>query len=563
MDKLPPRPGHPVQGETTHESSAKTTVGSDGRRNVRHQGSKTNLHKPLQSNDVAKTALKDRVISKAPEVHGSQPNNPNNNVAVKNLAKALATLQHAIDECAKPGYRVSKSDALLRSIKTLQGINKRLGDTGGDLRLKEKLTNLLGTQIAKGRTNMTLSDFGRISKLANSVVDAPTRAQMEKKAVKLLICAQDLLNDSAYNYSPREYTAPFTLENAEKGAFIGDNDEQSNLAADPAMADGVMPALDSVDDSDVVIRDAHTTPIPTPPPPPPLPGEQAVDSYSADEHMAPDVMAALESVDDSDVVIRDTRTTAIPTPPPPPPLPGEQTVDSAIARPRSTEASKGYDAVIEELKQKLLEKGGPVEAADPSVVAAPGKNPVNKPASGKLSDLDRARKADASKGYDAVIAELKEKLLKRGAAVEADHPQSASTGVETQATVEASDVLSEGKSQASVMEQISGKQPDHATLKDIRAELINELKEVLSKRRDAVAPDDDSVQEPDELLPVAKGDKTVTEQSILPEQRAIADAQREARKNNYDAVIEELKNLQKLQKSSGAYHSKKDGNRQE
>ena len=278
MDKLPPRPGHPVQGETTHESSAKTTVGSDGRRNVRHQGSKTNLHKPLQSNDVAKTALKDRVISKAPEVHGSQPNNPNNNVAVKNLAKALATLQHAIDECAKPGYRVSKSDALLRSIKTLQGINKRLGDTGGDLRLKEKLTNLLGTQIAKGRTNMTLSDFGRISKLANSVVDAPTRAQMEKKAVKLLIYAQDLLNDSAYNYSPREYTAPFILENAEKGAFIGDNDEKSGLAADPVIANGVMPALDSVDDSDVVIRDAHTTAIPTPPPLPPLPGEQTTDS---------------------------------------------------------------------------------------------------------------------------------------------------------------------------------------------------------------------------------------------------------------------------------------------
>ena len=147
--------------------------------------------------------------------------------------------------------------------------------------------------------------------------------------------------------------------------------------------------------------------------------------------------------------------------------------------------------------------------------------------------------------------------------MKSEHPQSISTAVETQTVVEASDVLPQGKSQAAAIAQISGKQSDQATLKDIRAELINELKDVLSKRREAVAPDDDSVQEPDELLSVAKSDKSVTEQSISPEQRAVADAQREARKNNYDAVIEELKNLQKLQKSSGAYNSKKGGNRQE
>ena len=218
MDKLPPRPGLPTHSGTASESNEKNTVGSSGSRGIRNQGAKTNLHKPDSSNALVKTSLKDRLISKKPEVSDKKTG-----VAIKNLSKTMATFQHAINACAKPGYRVSKNEAVVNSIKALRGICRQLGNTGDAVHLKRKLNDLLGTQIGRGRINMTLSDFGRISKMVNTVADAPTLAGMEKKTAKLLTRAKELLTDTAYNYSPKEYTAPFIEENARKGAFIGDN----------------------------------------------------------------------------------------------------------------------------------------------------------------------------------------------------------------------------------------------------------------------------------------------------------------------------------------------------
>jgi len=726
-----------VQGGTAHEPPAKTTVGSDGRRSVRRQGGETNLHKQPLSGGVVNTALKDRLVGKAPEVHGKKAG-----VAIKNLENKMVTLQQAIELGAEPGYRASKSQALVKSIRTLRGISGQLGNTGSDVQLKKELNDLLGTRISGGREGMTLSDFGSTHKLAKFTADAPTRTQVEKKTVELLARAHSLLNGSAYNYSPREYTAPFILENAEQGAFIGDNGRFAddtdvstikgwnsdykrtshagpivfgrdgrplnpmgvtgvtgrgalglwgpNHAADTivtrpgdngttevlliqrkdtgqwALPGGMVEnktsvlnaALKELAEEALVIGDcsdgknlnheaidnkvqelkqyqcfqraentykgvvddprntdnawmeteawsvdlgpeeaaalhlqagddakaarwvpvtpenisdlyaSHSQIILTSPS-----IQKALDNAQsgsvADPTVADGVVPALDLVDDSDVVPSDARANAIPTPPPPPPLPGEQAADSSTARLPRTDVSKGYDAVIEELKQTLLERRGPVEADDPSVVVTSGQNPVNRPAPGKLSDLDRARKAEASKGYDAVIAELKQKLLEKGGLAEVKDP---------------SVVVTPGKNPVS--RPAPGKLPDLGRAHKAEASkgydaVIAELKEKLLKRsgvaeseysepaetngvlpqdnpqaavtKMSVAPDNNVEQKSDESS-VAESSKDVTEQRV---------SQQETRKNNYDAVIAELKNLQKQQKNSGAYNSGKGDDRQE
>ena len=367
MDKLPPRPDLPPQGTTASESKGKDAVGSDGRRGIRNQGANTNLGKTPSSSDVVKTALKDRLISKTADAVTKKTG-----VAINNLSKTMAMFQRAIKACAQPGYRVSKSEAVINSIKALKSIRKQLGDTGQELQLKSQLNDLLGTKIARGRVNMTLSDFGQISKLANTVADAPTMARMEKKTAELLTRALELLTDSAYSRSPKEYTPPVAEQKAQAGAFIGDKLEE-------LFPEGVMPDLDAVDDSEPVIN-AKTVPedaviptplpekavIPTPPPPPPLP-EKA----------------------------------AIPTPPPPPPLPEEQVADVSSTQSEPVpetksqlEARRGFDAVIEELKQKLMAKGDPVESTNPDIMASSAQIPVDASVPWQAPDLAPVPKVD-------------------------------------------------------------------------------------------------------------------------------------------------------------------------
>ena len=378
MDKLPPRPDLPPQGTKASESKGKDAVGSDGRRGIRNQGAKTSLRQPLSSSDVVKTALKDRLISKTSDTVTRK-----SGVAIRNLSKTMAMFQRAVKACAEPGYRVSKSEAVISSIKALKSISKQLGNTGQELQLKSQLNDLLGTRIARGRVNMTLSDFGQISKLANTVADAPTMARMEKKTAELLTRALELLTDSAYSHSPKENTAPFTEEKAQEVAIIGDKHEE-------LFPEGVMPDLDAVDDSEPVIN-AKTVPeeavIPTPPPPPPLP-EKAV----------------------------------IPTAPPPPPLPegqvAEVSSEQSEAKPEAEsqlEARRGYDAVIEELKQKLMARGDPVESSSPDTMTSSAQIPVTAPVRWQAPDLAPVNNAEARKAYGAVMDELKQKLSARGA----------------------------------------------------------------------------------------------------------------------------------------------------
>lgn len=708
-----------------------TTVGSSGRRGVRHQKGKTNLHKsPPVAGGAVKTTLKDRQVSKATEVSEKKPS-----AALKNLTKHLGKLQRAIQECSRQGYRRSKNEALLESIRTLEGIKNLLDDTGDDLKLKRKLDDLLKSQVVSGQVDMTLSDCGRSSKLIKLYMDAPTRNRLERRAAELLTRAQYLLKDSASSYSPKEYTAPFILENAKQGAFIGDNGrfsddpdvakitdwnrsyKRTSHAGPIAFDDNGRPlnpmgktgvtgrgalglwgpnhAADSIvtrpgangstevlliqrkdtgqwalpggmveDEKDVfnvaltelaeealvlenssgakklhrktidskveglkqlqcfqgakntfkgVVDDprntdnawveteawsahlgskeaaalhlqagddasdarwvavtpenidnlyaSHSKIIRTAPV-----IQQALEAILAKDSVIEDgVMPSLDSVDDSDVLVNDVRASAIPTPPPPPPLPGAQTVDSLTAEPDPAGASEGYDAVVEELKQKLLERGGPVEARDPGIVAAPRQTTVSPSVTERRSDLGRANKAEASRGYDAVIEELKEKLLKRSGGSEPERLDSIRAGADAKmdATNAADVALPADRPKSAAKEQTHIEPSNQAARKNMPDELIAELKDVLRKRRVAVAPDDNSAQSPDEPLPVAGGDEKIIEQSASPEQQVMEKAQRKVRKNNYDAVIAELKTRQGLNKKRGTFNSTKGDNPQE
>ncbi len=728
--KLPSRPDRPIQGATTHEASVKTTVGSSGRRGVRHQKGKTNLHKSPVAGDAVKTTLKDRQVSKAAEVSEKKPS-----AALKNLTKHLDKLQRAVEECSKPGYRPSKNNALLTSVRTLKGIRNLLGDTGDDIQLKRKLNELLNSRVVSGRVDLTLSDCGRSSKLINLSMDAPTRALLEGQAAELLTRAQYLLKDSASSYSPTEYTAPFILENARQGAFIGDNgrfSDDSDVSkitdwnssykrtshAGPIAFDengrplnpmgktgvtgrgalglwGPNHAADSIvtrpgangatevlliqrkdtgqwalpggmveDEKDVFnvalkelaeealvlgsstgakelhrktidskveelkqfqcfqgakntfkgvvddprntdnawmeteawsvhlgpeeaaalrlqagddARDARWVPV-TPENIDNLYAnhseiirtapviQQALEATLAkDSVIADGVMPSLDSIDDSDVSVNDVRVSAIPTPPPPPPLPGGQAVDSLTAKPRPAGANEAYDAVVEELKQKLLEKGGPIEARDPGVVVAPQQATVSSPVTGRRSDPGKAQKAEASRGYDAVIKQLKEELLKRSERGESESLDSIRAGADAKMdATHAADVASPAdKPQSAAIEQTHIEQSNQAVPENMRDELIAELKDVLRKRKGSVAPDDNSTQTPDEPSPVAEGDEKITGQDISPEQKVTEKALREIRKNNYDAVIEELKTRQRLTKERGTFNSTKGDNSEE
>lgn len=728
--KLPSRPDRPIQGATTYEDPVETTVGSSGQRGVRHQQGKTNLHKSPVAGGAVNTTLKERRVSRAAEVSEKNPS-----AAPKNLTKHLGKLQRAIKECSRGGYRISKNKALLTSIKTLENIKKSLGDTGDDVELKHKLDDLLQSRVVSGQVDMTLADCGRPSKLINLCLDAPTRRELELKAAELLTRAQYLLKDSASSYSPKEYTAPFILENAKQGAFIGDNgrfaddpdvtkitdwnssykrtshagpitfDENGrplnpmgktgvtgrgalglwgpNHAADSivtrsgangatevlliqrkdtgqwALPGGMVEdeknvfnvALNELAEEALVLessagakklhretidskveklkqlqcfqdakntfkgvvddprntdnawveteawnvhlgseetaalhlqagddaRDArwvavtpenidnlyasHSKIIRTAPV-----IQQALEAIlAADSVIADGVMPSLDSIDDSDALVDDVRASAIPTPPPPPPLPGAQAADSLTAEPDPAKASESYDAVVEELKQKFLEKGGPVEARDPGVVAAPRQTTVSPPVTERRSDLDRAGKAEAGRRYDAVIEELKEKLLKRSGGSEPERLDSIRAGADAKMdATNAADVASPAdKPQSAAREQARIEPSNQAARKNMRDELIAELKDVLRKRRDAVAPDDNSARSSDEPLPVAGGDEKIIEQSTSPEQQVMEKAQREVSKNNYDAVIEELKTRQKPNEKRGTFNSTKGDNPQE
>ena len=414
MDKLPPRPDQPSQGTTASESKGKDAVGSDGRRGIRNQGANTNLRKPHSSSDVVKTALKDRLVSKTTDTVTRK-----SGVPIRDLSKTMDVFQRAVKACAKPGYRVSKSEAVINSIKALKSIRKQLGDTGQELQLKSQLNDLLGTRIARGRVNMTLSDFGQISKLANTVADAPTMARMEKKTAELLTRALALLTDSAYSRSPKEYTAPIAEQKPQEDAFIGDTSREF-------FPDGVMPDLDAVDDSEPVINANEKAVIPTPPPPPPLPEEAAIPTPPPPPPLPEE--AAIPTPPPPPPLPEEA---AIPTPPPPPPLPEEHVEDvSSVQIEPGPEIRRGYDAVIEELKQKLMAKGVPAESRIPDIMTSSAQIPVDASVPWQAPDLAPANSAEARMAYDAVINELKQKLLAKGVPVEDANPEIATSSAQ-------------------------------------------------------------------------------------------------------------------------------------
>ena len=460
MDKLPPRPDLPAQGTTASESKGKDAVGSDGRRGIRSQGANTNIGKPLSSSDVVKTALKDRLISKPSDTVARQ-----SGVAINNLSKTMAKFRRAIKACAEPGYRVSKSDAVISSINALKRIRKQLGDTGQELQLKSQLNDLLGTKIARGRVNMTLSDFGQISKLASTVADAPTMARMEKKTAELLTRALELLTDSAYSRSPKEYTPPVAEQKPQEDAFIGDTSREF-------FPEGVMPDLDAVDDSEPVM-DPKTVPekavIPTPPPPPPLPEAQVADVSSTQSEPVPEAEAQLE-------------------------------------------ARRGYDAVIEELKQKLMAKGDPVESANPDIMTSSAQISVAAPVPWQAPDLTPVNNAEARKAYGAVMDELKQKLSARGAP-DTEIVASSEQGVRS---APLQDDLA--KSNSAVHKELPQKPPAPAQSKN-----------------------------PQVATPSVQG---VVDTSAA-QQADVARAKRAEASNGFDAVIEELK--EKIRQRGGAF----------
>ena len=459
MDKLPPRPDLPAQGTTATESKGKDAVGSDGRRGIRSQGANTNIGKPLSSSDVVKTALKDRLISKPSDTVARQ-----SGVAISNLSKTMAKFRRAVKACAEPGYRVSKSEAVISSIKALKSIRKQLGDTGQELQLKSQLNDLLGTKIARGRVNMTLSDFGQISKLASTVADAPTMARMEKKTAELLTRALELLTDSAYSRSPKEYTPPVAEQKPQEDAFVGDTSREF-------FPEGVMPDLDAVDDSEPVM-DAKTVPeqavIPTPPPPPPLPEEQVADVSGTQSEPVPEAEAQLE-------------------------------------------ARRDYDAVIEELKQKLMAKGDPVESTNSDIMTSSAQIPVNASVPWRAPDLTPVNNAEARKAYGAVMDELKQKLSARGA-----------SNTEIAASSE------QGVSSATQ-----------------QADLANSNSAVHKKELPQKPPAQS--KNPQVETPSAKGAVDTSE----AQQAHVAMAKRAEASKGFDAVIEELK--EKIRQRGGAF----------
>ena len=660
MDKIPPRPDHPIQGGAANEHPGKSTDGSDGRRGIRNQGVTNSLPPTPTSAASVKTSLKDRSVSKSADAVAVK-----GGTVVKNLPKTLKSLQNTIAKCSESGFRRTKEQALLNSINALDSISKKLADTGSDGQLKSVLNNLLNTKLDNRRDSMTLSDFGKPSKLAGTVLDAPTRTRMEKKTAQLLAKAQDALwlhagahrsenaaqpaGDvpmvSADGYYPREFTAPHILENAKKADIIGKNGRFAddadvstvkgwnvsykrsshvgpiifgkdgrplnptgatgvtgrgalglwgpNHAADTivtrqgeqgktevlliqrkdtgqwALPGGMVEdeadifnvalkelaeealALNSAEGSKNLDREAIINKVEELKQFPcfqrarntykgvvedprntdnawmeteawsvqlsaeeaatlrlqagddaavarwmPVTEENMNNLYASHakivrtspaiqealrEQSAPDlpmplpakdgIVPSLDEADDAEVSV-------IPPPPPPPPLPGQ---NKEVANRRSTrpEASTGYDAVIRELEQKLLEKGGPVEERNPGVWTAPAQTGTKTPQpAGKQVSESRVQQS-VKKGYDAVIEELKQKILARGGVIESDlsdPPQD--NGSEIEKAANRNNVPPIDAPTPDQLAEIAARKTNYDAV-------LDELKKVLEKRQNA------------------------------------------------------------------------------
>lgn len=233
-------------GPVTENASSISTEGSDGKRDIRKQTDASHSLKPSTLTfDHAKKSIDQRTVSK---VHPGNSPATKKTPTVKNLPKTLAVLQNTINKLSVPGYRKSKNDALLESIKIIKAAVGKLGNPGNDLILKKALSDLLTTTVIDGPTRMTMADAGNISRIAGAVLDAPTRTKMEQQVAGLLNNAKSALwlhagttrkepvpnsgNTRDYhrcsvtedeNYSPKDFTSKRILDNESKGEFIGDN----------------------------------------------------------------------------------------------------------------------------------------------------------------------------------------------------------------------------------------------------------------------------------------------------------------------------------------------------
>lgn len=249
------------------------------------------------------------------------------------------------------------------------------------------------------------------------------------------------------------------------------------------------------------------------------------------------IVPSLDEADDAEVSV-------IPPPPPPPPLPGQD--KEVVSRPSTQpEASAGYDAVIRELKQKLLEKGGPVEDNNPDVLTVTGEPGTKAPP--LLAGKNRPSvQPEVRAGYDAVIRELEQKLFEKGGAVEESNPgvRTDPAQSETRApSLPAGERVNQPKVQQSVKKGYDA--------------VIEELKQKILARGGAIESDrSDSPQDSGTAMErAALSDNVPPVDTPTPDQSTgIA-----ARKTNYDAVLDELKKvLEKRQNAQSGGSDKSD-----
>ena len=209
------------------------TSGSDGKREIGNKNTDPQLG-DLKS-PQARRPLNKWKISKM----DSAPASEQAKSAGEN--KVIERLEKAIDKLSISGFRQSKDQALISSVKELRSMVTKLGNSGHDQALKGSLEGLLNDLVIEKPKPLTLSEAGQPAKTVNISIDAPQREEMEQHIAKKLDQAkmaiwchkgatrqeaipvtkptesynrQSVTTDG--NYQPRDYTAEKIIKNEQK-----------------------------------------------------------------------------------------------------------------------------------------------------------------------------------------------------------------------------------------------------------------------------------------------------------------------------------------------------------
>ena len=145
--------------------------------------------------------------------------------------------------------------------------------------------------------------------------------------------------------------------------------------------------------------------------------------------------------------------------------------------PLQDDLAKNNSAVHKELRQKPL---APAQSKNPQVETASAQGAVDT-SEAQQAHVAMAKRAEASKGYDAVIEELKEKIRQRGGAFDPDLSPATEVAVDVQA--EQASATPEERPDSATDEQM-------AALQEQAERNHADLKEALRVRRMAIEPDD-------------------------------------------------------------------------